>query len=223
VKYRCVIFDLDGTLADTVSELAAAINRALDAEASVLPRVSVEYIRSMQGNSLENMLRNLSDRAADGQNGAFGEKFITGLTEKVLGAFDMSRYGARPYNGIEELLACLRRKKLKLGVLSNKPDRAAALEAAALFPRFEFDFVRGVITGEPFKPDPASVWNILAELDAGTGSTILVGDSATDMKTALNAECLPVGVSWGYFDAALLKEAGARFIINEPEELLDLL
>jgi phosphoglycolate phosphatase len=220
VKYRCVIFDLDGTLADTVGELAAAINRALDAEASVLPRVSVDYIRSMQGNSLENMLRNLSNSCP---NGACGEQFIAEMTEKVLDAFDMSRYGARPYKGIEGLLACLKRKKLKLGVLSNKPDRAAALEVAALFPRFEFDFVRGVVSGEPFKPDPAAVWDVLAELDTGTAGTMLVGDSATDIKTALDAECLPVGVSWGYFDAALLKEAGARFIINKPEELLDLL
>ncbi|MDR1388469.1 MAG: HAD family hydrolase [Treponema sp.] len=230
MKHKCVIFDLDGTLSDTVAELTGAINRVLAADFPSLPGTTVEEIRAMQGKSLNTMLLRLFTRGIeDGYvskndvNDDVNDDFIEETVQKVTAAYDPRLYRAKPYRGTDALLGSLKQKKMKIAVLSNKPHQIARIEIRCLFPYFEFDEVRGVIPNEPYKPDPAAVLDMLAGLDAYPGNTMMVGDSVTDIKTALASECLPVGVSWGYFPAPLLKEAGARVIINRPEELLDLL
>ena len=92
---------------------------------------------------------------------------------------------------------------------------------AALFPTGSFDIVQGEISGKPRKPDPACIWELLVELDLTPANVILIGDSEIDMETALASGCFPLGVSWGYRSREIISKAGARRIIERPEELMD--
>jgi phosphoglycolate phosphatase len=214
MNFRCVIFDLDGTLADTIHEEAANINKALE-ERGFLPAPVEEYIKVM-GKSLEELvLHALPPEKRD--MGLASE--LAARTIAIYG--ENTRYLSKPYPGMTELLLELKQKKRKLAVLSNKPNVVAPIEISHLFPPFTFDIVRGIRPGFPFKPDPASVWDLLTELDVNPRESILVGDSETDIQTALDSSCHAVGVSWGYRDVSVLKNAGAQRIINKPSELLE--
>jgi phosphoglycolate phosphatase len=211
-KFRCVIFDLDGTLADTLDDLVANINRSL--EENKFAPVSREIIRKMQGGELETMVL----AALPPGN----EHLVDKLTAGVLRFYaEAPLHLAKPYPQIPELLLELGRKKCKTAVLTNKPDHVAHLEIDRLFPFFKFGLVNGIRPGFPNKPDPGAVWEILTELDVSPRDTVLMGDSETDMKAALDSECHAVGVSWGYKDKAVIKAAGAQRIIDSPLELLE--
>jgi phosphoglycolate phosphatase len=216
MNYRCVIFDLDGTLADTVHYMADNINRALE-ERGFAPAPVEEYLK-LQGNNMETMV--LSALPPEMRDRGLAEE-LSGRAIKLFG--ENSSNLPRPYPGITELILELKRKKIKRAVLSNKPDGAVQIETARLFPPGSFDFTGGIRPGFPFKPDPASVWELLAELDISPRDTILMGDSETDIETALAAGCHALGVSWGYRDVSVLKASGAQGIINKPEELLEFL
>jgi phosphoglycolate phosphatase len=130
---------------------------------------------------------------------------------------------SRPYPGIPELVAELRRKRIKAAVLTNKPDPVAQLVIEGLFPPHSGDIVQGDLPGRPRKPDPASTWEILMQLDSTPRNTIFAGDSEIDMETARAAECHALGVSWGFRSREVLEKAGAQRIINSPRELLGLI
>ena len=127
---------------------------------------------------------------------------------------------SRPYPGIPAVVAELKGRKIKTAVLTNKPDPVAALVIRGLFAPASFDLVLGERPGLPRKPDPASTWEILSQLDRTPRDTVFVGDSEIDMETARAAGCHALGVSWGYRDRAVLEAAGAGRIIDAPEELL---
>jgi phosphoglycolate phosphatase len=215
-KYRCVIFDWDGTLADTIAELAGNVNRALTERG--FAAFPVEGYLQTQGRPLEDhvLLALPPERR--------GEDLVRELTARALRFWEEAPLNlVRPYPGAAELLAALRNKRIKRAVLTNKPDPAARAEIARIYPPGAFDAISGVRPGAPCKPDPAAVWELLAELGESPGSVIFAGDSETDMQTAAAAGCLPLGVSWGYRDAETLLASGARRLINKPEELLELL
>jgi phosphoglycolate phosphatase len=216
VKYNCVIFDLDGTLADTVRDLAATLNRVMQ-ERGFEP-VPVEDFIKMQGKSMEAQL--LSMLPPEEQNDKLVEELAA--RSRKLYQEEPTNLG-KPYEGIPELLFELKRKKIKRAVLTNKPDMIANMELNRFFPVGLFDAINGIKPGFPYKPDPAAVWELLAELDTSPRNTILAGDSEIDIQTALAAECFAVGVSWGYRDIEVLKNAGAQCIINKPSELLEFL
>jgi phosphoglycolate phosphatase len=216
MNYNCVIFDLDGTLADTICDLAGTLNRALE-ERGFEP-APVEDFVTMQGKSMEAQLLSMLPP----------EKKDAKLVEE-LAARSRKLYKEEPlnlgksYEGISALLVELKRKKVKRAVLTNKPEQVAYMEINRLFPAGSFDMLSGIKPGFPYKPDPASVWELLTKLDVSPRNTILAGDSEIDMQTALAAGCFAVGVSWGYRDADVLKNAGAQCIINKPSELLEFL
>jgi phosphoglycolate phosphatase len=216
MKYSCVIFDWDGTLADTVHDLAGAINRVVK-ERGFEP-ASVGHFIKMQGRPIEDQILSvLPPKEKD-------KDLVERLAVRVQELYREEPLNlGKPYKDIIELLFELKRKKIKCAILTNKPEQIANMEISRLFPTGIFDSINGVRPGFPYKPDPASVWELLAELDASPRNAILAGDSETDMETALAAECFPVGVSWGYRDIEVLKKAGARRIINRPFELLELL
>jgi phosphoglycolate phosphatase len=215
-KYRCVIFDWDGTLADTIAELAGNVNRALEERG--FASIPVQDYLQAQGRPLEDhVLLALPPEQRD-------NSLVHDLTARALRLWEEAPLNlVRPYPGLPELVAVLRDKKIKRAVLTNKPDAVARAEIARVYPPGAFDAVSGIRPGAPYKPDPASVWELLAELDENPGGAILAGDSETDMRTAVSAGCLPLGVLWGYRDAETLLAAGARRLINKPEELLELL
>ena len=213
LKYKGVIFDLDGTLVDTLEDIAANMNKALKLRGyPELP--SCEYLEKVGWgiNRLAFLALPESERNQE-------------TAEMV--ASDAVRFYAenpllysRPYPGILELVSALRQRKIRLSVLTNKPDQTAQKVIAGLFPPGSFERVQGEITGNPRKPDPACVWELLVDLDMTPASIIFVGDSEIDMETAVNSGCYALGVSWGYRSRDTIEKAGAKKIIDNPQELL---
>ena len=216
LKYRGVIFDLDGTLVDTLEDIAVSVNRTLKLRG--FPELPAEEYRGKIGWGMKRLaFLALPEQARDGET--------AGLV-----AADAARFYAetplvhsRPYPGIPELVAGLGRMKIKAAVLTNKPDPVAQKVIAGLFPHGSFASVLGEISGNPRKPDPALVWELLAGLDLTPADVIFVGDSEIDMETALASGCFPLGVIWGYRSRETIEKAGARRIIERPEEILELL
>jgi len=214
VKYKGIFFDLDGTLVDTIEDIAASMNRALKHRG--FPEHSPDAYKEKVGWGVKRLaFLSLPEDAQDEETAA-------------LVAADSARFYAeaplvhsRPYPGIPELIGELGRKKLKMVVLTNKPDPVARKVIAGVFPQGTFSIVRGEVTGKPRKPDPACVWEMVIEMDATPADIIFVGDSEIDMETAASSGCFPLGVSWGYRPRSVIEEAGARRIIDKPEELLE--
>jgi phosphoglycolate phosphatase len=216
MKFKGVIFDLDGTLVDTLGDIGSSMNRALRARG--FPEHRMEEYREKIGWGITR-LASLS-LPEDKRNEKLAEEL----------ALEAARYYAgtplgvsKPYPGIEGLIAELKRRKIKTAVLTNKPDPVAQLVIAGLFPSGSFDMVLGERKGSKRKPDPSSSWEILLELGLTPRDTIFMGDSEIDMETALAADCHALAVSWGYRPKELLLKAGAQRIIDKPEELLALI
>ncbi|MDR1319569.1 MAG: HAD family hydrolase [Treponema sp.] len=234
MRYSCVIFDLDGTLANTIEDIALSMNRAL--EYNGFPPVPPEEYREIVGWGIEKLalaalpesLRKGQSLPAAGQPAAGEAPTEAGaIAQKV--AADAARFYAEkplvrsaPYPGIPELLSGLGRRKVKMAVISNKPDFLARLVVQGLFPSAPFALIRGEVPGTPRKPNPESSWEILAELGKTPGDTIFVGDSEIDMETALAAGCYPLGAGWGFRPRRAIEAAGAARVIDRPEELLEL-
>jgi phosphoglycolate phosphatase len=216
VKYRCVLFDLDGTLADTTADIALSMNRALE-ESGFPPRETGEY-PALVGRGIENLAL---DCLPPGERK--GETARLVAERARLFYREAPALHSRPYPGIPGLLAELSRRKLDAAVLSNKPDDLTRLVVGKLFAPGSFALVRGEIPGVARKPDPGTAWDMLVSLGHTPRQTILAGDSEVDMETARNIGCVPLGVSWGFRSPQVLEKAGAARIIERPEELLDLL
>jgi phosphoglycolate phosphatase len=216
MKFKGVIFDLDGTLVDTLEDIGSSMNRALRARG--FPEHPAEEYREKVGWGIVR-LAYLS---------LPGDKRDQETAEEL--AAEGARYYAetplavsKPYPGIGELIAELRRRKIKTAVLTNKPDPVAQLVIAGLFPPGSFDMVLGEREGSKRKPDPSSVWEILLSLGLTPRDTIFMGDSEIDMETALAADCHALAVSWGYRPRELLIKAGAQRVIDSPRDLLALI
>ena len=213
-KYKGVIFDLDGTLVDTIEDIAASMNRALKARG--FPELPAEEIREKVGWGIERLaFLSLPEELRS--------KEIAVLLAREAADFyaEIPLKYSKPYPGIRELVSALAGKKVKTAVLTNKPDPVAQKVIAGLFPPGSFGFVRGEIFGGPRKPDPACVWELLVELDLTPSDVIFVGDSEIDMETANSSGCYPLGVSWGFRSRETIENAGARKIIEKPEKLLN--
>ena len=214
LKYLGLIFDLDGTLVDTLEDIAASMNRALSHRG--FPELPSDEFREKVGWGIKRLaFLSLPEEARNEETAA--------LVAADAAAFyaDNPLVSSRPYPGILELISALKLKKIKTAVLTNKPDPVAHKVIAGLFSPGSFDMVRGEIFGGIRKPDPACVWEILVELDLMPASIIFMGDSEIDMETAVSSGCFPLGVSWGYRPTEIINKAGARRIIDKPEELMD--
>jgi phosphoglycolate phosphatase len=216
MKYRGVIFDLDGTLVDTIGDIAASMNRALLAFG--FPALETGDYRDKVGWGL----KKLAFLAMPPE--ARNEETAARLASRARDFYIQSPLVfSRPYPGIPDLAAGLGRMKIRTAVLTNKNDRVAHLVIAGLFPPSSFDIVRGGGEDRPRKPDPAAVWELLVELDLNPADTVLVGDSEIDMEAARGAGCFALGVSWGYRSREVLENAGAAMIARSPGEILDLI
>ena len=223
MKHKGVIFDLDGTLIDTLGDIAGSMNRALTKHG--FPILEKEAYREKVGWGIRK-LAYLCILAS----GRFDEKLQNEELKKTADAVandavqfysEVPLVYTKPYPGILDLVSQLRQKKIKTAVLTNKPDPTAQLVVAGLFPPGSFSIVRGEIFGKPRKPDPACVWDIAVELDLTPAEIIFVGDSEVDIETAVASGCFPLGVSWGYRSRETILKAGARQIIDKPGELID--
>jgi phosphoglycolate phosphatase len=214
--YEGVVFDLDGTLVDTLQDIAGAMNAVL-AELGH-PRHGEDEYRLLIGHGLRDLVtRSLPP-------GARAAEEVAGGLERLLAVYgERCLDRTRPYAQVPELLDELRARGLRLAVLSNKADELTARIVAALFAPGVFDAVLGARPGLPLKPDPASALLVARLLEAPPAALAYVGDSGVDMRTATAAGMLPVGVAWGLREPAELLAAGAAIVLQQPLELLAVL
>jgi phosphoglycolate phosphatase len=212
LKYSCVLFDLDGTLVDTIADIAAAMNHAL-AKYGYPARDENAY-RRFVGNGIRRLAYDMLPEPEKNDSLA---AIVSGEALRYY-AEHPADY-AKPYPGVAAVINELKRQKVKTAVLSNKPDEVTQLVIAKLFNAELFDCVTGERPGVARKPDPESSWELLAVMDRTPRQTMLIGDSEVDMETAKNIGCLPVGVSWGFRSVDIIEKAGAALVINRPEEI----
>ncbi|MDR0723055.1 MAG: HAD family hydrolase [Treponema sp.] len=216
MNYKAIIFDLDGTLVNTLADIATSMNRSLELHG--FPRVAPQEYRSKVGWGIHRLaLLTLPPAVREGGDG----ESIAGVVAKDATRFytEQPLVYSTPYPGILELVAELKQRRFKTAVLTNKPDPVAHLVIDALFPPGSFTRIQGDRIGLPRKPDPRSTREILQALETSPEETLLVGDSEIDMETAHAVGCYAVGVSWGFRPRSVLEHSGAARIIHRPEEL----
>ena len=215
MAYRGVIFDLDGTLLNTLDDLADAVNAVLVQHH--LPPHPTEAFRYFIGDGV----RMLVHRALPEDRR--GEELVSECIAEVREVYGrMWNQKTQPYPGIPELLEALALREVKCAVLSNKPDPLTRKCVATLLPQGRFACVYGERSGVARKPDPAGAIAVLQELALPPGEVLYLGDSAVDMQTANAAGLFAVGALWGFRDATELRAHGARVLIERPSELLSL-
>lgn len=211
---KAVIFDLDGTLADTIASITYCGNLALSRFG--LSSFGEEDYKHFVGDGAAMLIRRALLAAGDERLEHFDEVYETYLE---IFAKDCM-YQVKPYEGICALLEELKRLSVRIAVLSNKPDRDSLRVVEALFGKGYFDFVQGQREDIPRKPDPAGVYRIMEAFVLPAGDFLYVGDSGVDMKTGRAAGIFTVGVLWGFRDREELVENGADAVISKPLELL---
>lgn len=208
-----VIFDLDGTLADTVGDIARAGNHVLAQRG--LPRHDESAYRRMVGDGAAVLIRRIvpADRMdlLDELLADFREYYPRHMLDTT-----------RAYDGVAELLAALAASRVAMAVLSNKPDAMTRAMVQGLFPEVPFRAVWGQLPERPKKPDPRVALELAARLELEPTQCLFVGDTPVDMETATRAGMQAVGVAWGFRPADELRAAGADHVIEQPSELLRL-
>ncbi len=213
---RLAIFDLDGTLLDTVADLANATNYALALSGYTTHPTEAYY--QFVGNGI-NMLffRALPEEARTEENVMrIRSLFVPYYNEH-------NADDSRPYPGVSELLNTLQESGITLAVASNKYQQATLKLVKHFFPDIRFAAIYGQREGIPVKPDPTIVNDILSETGIAHEHTIYIGDSGVDMLTAHNAQVESIGVTWGFRDQEELQENGACHIVDKAEEILPLM
>jgi len=213
MNFKAVIFDLDGTLLDTIEDLADSMNEVLAGFG--FPGHDLQAYKFFVGEGVEVLVR----RALPGesQSEELVQQCLKNYREAYGKRWDQK---TRPYDGVPEMLDALTGLRLPLAILSNKPHDLSRLVVAKLLPRWDFKRVFGARASVPKKPDPAGALEIAQELMISPEHFLYLGDTAIDMKTALAAGMFPVGALWGFRTAEELTAAGARVLIEKPLDLL---
>jgi phosphoglycolate phosphatase len=211
-----VIFDLDGTLIDSLADIAESTNAVL-AEGGY-PTHSLESYKRFVGDGMPSLVRRALPAASR------DPATIDALVEAVRSVY-RTRWDrkTRPYGGIAELLDALVERGISLSVLSNKPQESAELVVARLLARWRFAVVVGARPDLPLKPDPAGAILIARALGLEPSRIAYLGDTDTDMRTARAAGMYAVGAGWGFRPASELQTTGARLVIERPIDLLAIL
>jgi phosphoglycolate phosphatase len=214
MKYNTVIFDLDGTLLNTLDDLTDSLNEILSQNG--FPLRSTDEVRRFVGNGVRALMRlSVPERCTDDEVTVCLEAFKENYKHNM-------QNRTRPFNGIMELLLDLNRFNFKIGIVSNKFDVAVKALAKTYFGNL-IPVAIGESPDVKRKPAPDSVFTAVKELGSDLKKTIYVGDSETDVQTAKNAGIPCIGVTWGFRCREVLREAGADFLIDTPKELLTLI
>ena len=210
---KLAIFDLDGTLLNTVEDLGNATNHAL--EQCGFPTYPIDSYYQMVGRGIFNMFR-----------AALPSEYATEENVQKMASYFLPYYDAhkcdftKPYDGIMEMLNTITGKGVRLAVASNKYQDGAEKLVRHYFGEYEFVKILGQRDGQPIKPDPAIVDQILAEVPyISKAETVYVGDSNVDMQTGANAKVRTIGVSWGFRSREELAAYNPSAIVDSPDEL----
>lgn len=216
MKYQAVVFDLDGTLLDTLADLADSMNAVLAARG--LPTHPVEAYKTFVGDAMPTLVY----RAAP------ASRNDPALHAELLAAA-RAEYGrrwadkTRLYDGVAEMLDGIAARGCKTAVLTNKPQEFAELCVDRLLAGWRFDAVRGVGDHTPPKPDPAGALRVCEALGLQPGDCLYLGDTNTDMRTAVGVGMYPVGAVWGFRTAEELRQTGAAALAEHPTDVLTML
>ena len=214
MKYNTVIFDLDGTLLNTLDDLRYSLNEILVSK-GYEPR-SIEDVRKFVGNGVRNLLRlSLPSESSEAEIDLCLEEFKENYKNNM-------QNKTRPYNGIMELLLNLNKYNYKVAIVSNKFDTAVKSLSKTYFGAL-VQVAIGESSEVRRKPAPDSIFTAVRELGSDISETVLVGDSETDVRTAKNAGIPVIGVTWGFRSREVLRMEGADFLIDTPRELLTLI
>jgi phosphoglycolate phosphatase len=216
MPYQAVIFDLDGTLLDTLEDIGATVNRVLSARG--FPIHPIDAYRFYLGDGVAKLItRALPEDKRDAET-------VRSCLDAYRADYDHNwNVKTRLYEGIGAMLDALAARALKLAILSNKPHDSTQECVREFMSRWSFDAVIGGREGAPLKPDPAGALAIAHFLGIPPAACLYLGDTAIDMKTAIAAGMTPVGVLWGFRPAHELRESGAQMLIDQPIEILGLL
>jgi phosphoglycolate phosphatase len=214
-----VIFDLDGTLLDTIADIAEASNRVYGRRG--LAPFSIEEMKQLVGEGAEELVRKTF--AARGRLVPSAAEMADIIRDYRLEYETCWRLHSRPYDGIPEMLGELARRRIKTAVLSNKAQMFTTVMTTDLIPDHRFDVIRGALPGVPLKPDPAPALAIAAELGLAPAACAFVGDTSIDMTTARAAGMFAAGALWGFRTADELRSSGADVLLASPADLLGVL
>ena len=213
ITYNTYIFDLDGTLLDTLTDLAASTNYALRTHG--MPEHTIDEVRRFVGNGVRKLMERAVPDGAD--NPLFDEAFATFRQHYMEHSLDTTR----PYEGVPEMLAALKAKGCHLAVVSNKMMAATQELCRHFFPEtIEVAIGENEAEGIRKKPAPDTVIAALRQLGVGEEGAVYVGDSDVDIATARNSNLPCISVLWGFRDRDFLLQHGASTLISAPEELL---
>ena len=211
---KACIFDLDGTLTNTLESMTYSVNLTL--EEMGLSKITKDQCRVFVGNGARVLMEKSLKAAGDTDASRIEEGM------EIYGRiFDQNcTYHVTPYEGIPEMLKVLKDKGIHLAVLSNKPDRQTVKVVKAIFGEELFDYAQGQKEGIRRKPEPDGVWYLMEQMHVSKEECLYIGDSEVDAATGWNAGLKTIGVLWGFRDRKTLETAGADDLIDRPDELL---
>ena len=216
MAYRALLFDLDGTLLDTLQDIADSVNSALAHFG--FPQHELDAYRYFVGDGVEMLaIRALPEDRRD-------QMTVGKVVARIDEAYSLRwANNTRPFQGIPELLDALTNIGIRMAILSNKGQSFAELMVSTLLPDWHFDLVVGAQPSIPRKPDPTTALQIARQMSLIPTEFLYIGDSAIDMKTAVAANMYPIGALWGYRTADELLTGGARALVEKPTHVLSLL
>lgn len=211
---KACIFDLDGTLTNTLESMTYSVNLTL--EEMGLSKITKDQCRLFVGNGARVLMEKSLKAAGDTDASRIEEGM------EIYGRiFDRNcTYHVTPYEGIPEMLKALKDKEIQLAVLSNKPDRQTVKVVKAIFGEELFDYAQGQKEGIRRKPEPDGVWYLMEQMHVSKEECLYIGDSEVDAATGRNAGLKTIGVLWGFRDRKTLETAGVDDLIDRPDELL---
>lgn len=211
---KACIFDLDGTLTNTLESMTYSVNLTL--KEMGLSQITKDQCRMFVGNGARVLIEESLKVSGDPKASRIEEGM------KIYGRiFDQNcTYHVTPYEGIPEMLKALKDRGIHLAVLSNKPDRQTVKVVKEIFGDNIFDYAQGQKDGIRRKPAPDGVWYLMEQMQVSKEECLYIGDSEVDAATGKNAGLKTIGVLWGFRERKTLETAGADHLIERPEELL---
>jgi phosphoglycolate phosphatase len=233
-KIRAVIFDMDGTLLNTLPDIARSINSALTQHG--FPSQPDESYRQIVGSGMRTSVMRAIQAGGSTNPGGESPQVVSDppsepVTDQLIDRMVLevnAAYAAAPaarttfYDGVRELLNSIAERELPMSILSNKPDVLVQQIVRELLGDWDFRRILGQKDGHPTKPDPATALETAAAMKVGPADVLFLGDSDIDMITSLRAGMFATGAAWGFRDAAELWAAGAMAVVNHPSEVVSL-